>query len=171
MPRIIHKPDTKKNVNSQLVEELARELKSARRFGQPLIEETEFTTKAIKVYVIWDRWDRIADTDRSETILQAYEKAEGKEYRDRVTLAIGVTVPEAHELGMVPFGLEPSPSLKPAALKKCHQAMRSLGASDLMSDRGPELWLASREDAEAARRELMKLVPEGDWLLTKEIST
>src|SRR3982751_6355745 len=86
-----------------LVERLVDELKSNRQSGQPLIEEEEFPTKKLRVNVIWDEWDRVPLEDRTATILRAYEQAEGREFRDRVALASGLTVPEAHGAGMFPY--------------------------------------------------------------------
>src|SRR5271168_414777 len=86
-----------------LVARLANELKSDRPSGQPVIEEEEFPTKKLRVNVIWDEWDRVPLEDRTATILRAYEVAEGREYRDRIALASGLTVPEAHATGMLPY--------------------------------------------------------------------
>src|SRR3989440_13098210 len=86
-----------------LVERLVEELKSDRQAGQPVIEEEEFPTGKLRVNVIWDAWDRVPLEDRTATILRAYEQAEGPEYRDRIALASGLTVPEAHAAGMLPY--------------------------------------------------------------------
>src|SRR6266404_1083831 len=86
-----------------LVERLVDELKSNRQSGQPVIEEEEFPTRKLRVNVIWDEWDRVPLEDRTATILRAYEQAEGAEYRDRIALASGLTVSEAHAAGMLPY--------------------------------------------------------------------
>src|SRR5258708_10837394 len=91
-----------------LVERLADELKSDRQSGQPMIEEEEFPTKKLRVNVIWDEWDRVPLEDRTATILRAYEQAEGPESRDRIALASGLTVPEAHAAGMLPVQVFPA---------------------------------------------------------------
>lgn len=168
MPRIKRGPERKRGLHPHLVQELAQELRSAKQLGQPRIEETEFETKAVRVSVIWDKWDRVADLDRSDVILQAYEQVEGKAYRDRITLAIGLTIPEAQELGALPYRIEPAPSTDAKILDKCHEAMREIGASDLFASATPELWLATKEDAEAARELLRKRVPQAEWLLSWE---
>src|SRR5262249_49618193 len=84
-------------------EELASELKSNRESGQPLIEEQEFPTGKIRVTVIWDKWHRMPLEDRTAVILRAYDLAEGPGFRDKIALASGLTVPEAHAPGMLPF--------------------------------------------------------------------
>src|SRR5215813_7448841 len=86
-----------------LVERLVDELKSNRQSGQPMIEEEEFPTRKLRVNVIWDEWDRVPLEDRTATILRAYEQAEGRDYRDRIALASGLTIPEAHAAGMLPY--------------------------------------------------------------------
>jgi hypothetical protein len=86
-----------------LVERLVDELKSERSSGQPLIEEEEFPTKKLRVNVIWDEWERVPLEDRTATIFRAYEQAEGQEYAERIALASGLTVPEAHAAGMLPY--------------------------------------------------------------------
>src|SRR5262245_8396952 len=110
MPRIMKGRDSaQRKVNQELVGLLASELKSNRAFGQPRIEEEVFPkTNLIKVNVIWDRWHNTPDADRTEIILRAYEQVEGKDYRDRITLAGGFTFPEAHEMGHLPYQILPA---------------------------------------------------------------
>src|SRR5947209_5250878 len=87
-----------------LVEELANELKHDRESGQPVIDEQHFpTTDKIRVNVLWDKWDDVPHEDRADIILRAYGTAEGKESRDKIALAVGLTFPEAYESGMLPF--------------------------------------------------------------------
>ena len=76
--------------------DLVRELLRPRDFGQPLIEEEEFPrTGLLMVTVIWDRWAGVSDRNRSSAILGAYETAKGVEYRNRIAVALGLTVAEA----------------------------------------------------------------------------
>jgi len=95
--------DPPRHTVGKLVAQLAEELKSDRPSGQPFIEEEEFPTKKLRVNVLWDEWDRVPLEERTATILRAYEEAEGREYRDRIALASGLTVPEAHAAGMLPY--------------------------------------------------------------------
>ena len=65
-----------------LLAELVEELKAGREFGQPRIEEEEFPrTHLKKVTVIWDKWEGVPDQERVETILRAYQQADGKLYQ------------------------------------------------------------------------------------------
>src|SRR5271168_644509 len=115
-----------------LVERLVDELKSERPSGQPLIVEEEFPSKKLRVNVIWDEWDCVPLEDRTATILRAYEQAEGPESRDRIALASGLTVPEAHAAGMLP--VQTFPAVRkgdPVTLDQCRQALIAEGASIL----------------------------------------
>src|SRR6516165_11120824 len=153
MPLIRRVPNPA-HVHADLVKALQDEIRNPRESGQPRIEETEFPSSSIRVTVIWDKWHGIPDEVRPEVILSAYEAVKGKAYRDRITLAIGLTVPEARELGMLPYGLYLSPALRsgdPSMIEQCHRAMRAEGASDLFDSGGPELWLATEEEAEACK--------------------
>jgi hypothetical protein len=154
------------------VRELASELRSDRQFGQPRVEETEFSTGAVRVYVVWDKWEGVPDKDRIGVILDAYEQAEGKEYRDRITLSAGWTFPEARELGLVLYRVELSPTARsssPELLAQYHEALRRMGASDLFDSEGPELWVGTWEEAEACRERLRKEFPGSDWLISREM--
>src|SRR3954452_20831119 len=91
-----------------LAEQLADELKSNRPSGQPMIEEQLFPSGTIRATVVWDKWDRIPLEDRTAVILRAYQLAEGCDYRDKIALASGLTVPEAHAAGMLPFQIIPA---------------------------------------------------------------
>jgi hypothetical protein len=157
-----------------LVERLADELKSARQTGQPLIEEEEFPTKKLRVNVIWDEWDRIPLEDRTATILRAYEKAEGREYRDRIALASGLTVPEAHAAGMLPYQVIAAVRQgDPVTADQCRTALIEEGASILFGEDSPQLRFSTEGEAEAARKRLAERLPNSEpvWVITKEAGT
>src|SRR5262249_32378380 len=126
MPRIQRRLDEPRRVRfPDLLAELAKELKNARETGQPLIEEQVFPkTNAVRVTVIWDTWEAVSDDDRYNILLQAYEEVEGKAFRDRIALAIGLTVPEAAESGLLPFQI--LTALRrgdPVTREQCREAM------------------------------------------------
>jgi hypothetical protein len=157
-----------------LVARLVDELKSARPSGQPVIEEEEFPTGKLRVNVIWDDWDRIPLEDRTATILRAYEQAEGRDYRDRIALASGLTVPEAHAAGMLPYQV--IVALRkgdPVTLDQCHRALIEEGASRLFGEGSPQLRFATEEEVEAARKRLAQRLPQSEpvWVVTKEVGT
>jgi len=155
-----------------LVERLVDELKSERRSGQPIIDEEEFPTKKLRVNVIWDEWERVPLEDRTGTILRAYEQAEDRDYADRIALASGLTVPEAHTAGMLPFqiiaAIRKSDTVTP---EQCRKALIDEGASILFGAEQPQLRFATEDDAEAARKRLAERLPDSAevWVITKEV--
>ncbi len=161
-----------RTTNGDLAERLAEELRSERESGQPVIDEQEFPTGKIRVTVIWDEWDHLSLEDRTAVILRAYDQAEGRPYRERIALASGLTMPEAHAAGMLPFQI--IPALRkgdPVTLKQCHGVMTEEGASTLLDAEKPQLRFATEEDAEAARLRLARHLPDSDqvWVVTQEI--
>jgi hypothetical protein len=159
-------------VTGNLIERLADELRNNREFGQPVIDEQEFPTGGIRVTVIWDEWGHLPLEDRTTVILRAYELAEGRSYRERIALASGLTVPEAHAAGMLPFQI--IPALRkgdPVTLEQCHRAMIEEGASTLLGEDKPQLRFASEEEAEAARKRLAQRLPKSEevWVITQEV--
>ena len=60
-----------------------------RQVRQPFIYEQSFTTGKIRVLVIWDDWKDLPLEERTNIILAAVEKADGRDYRTRVALASG----------------------------------------------------------------------------------
>ncbi len=156
----------------ELVDRLVAELRKDRKSGQPVIDEREFASGKLLVNVIWDEWDHLPLEDRTSVILRAYELAEGREYRDRVALASGLTVPEAHAAGMLPFQI--LPALRrgdKVTAEQCRQAMIEEGASILLEADKPQLRFATEEDAEGARSRLVERLPESEpvWLISREV--
>ncbi len=176
MPRKQRRLDEPSRLETDdLVEKLADELRQKREFGQPVVDEEMFPSGKIRVVVIWDEWERLPSAeDRTATILQAYERAEGPEYRDRIALATGLTVPEACAAGMLPF--EVSPALRrddPVTLEQCQNAMIAEGASTLFAPNTIKLRFATQEDAEAACRRLIRHLPGSEqvWAIGKDVGT
>lgn len=158
--------------NNSLAAKLAAELKSDRDFGQPLIHEQEYPTKRARATVIWDEWDKVPFEDRPAIILRAYELALGKEARDRIALANGLTVPEAAAAGLLPYQvIAARRETDPVGLEDVRNAMIEQGASQL----GPEglitLRFATREEAEACIERLTKALPASApiWIIASDI--
>lgn len=174
MPRIQRRLDEDHRSRfPALLAELAKELKNAREAGQPLIEEQVFPkTNAVRVTVIWDKWEPVPDEDRFHTILQAYEEVEGKAFRERIALAIGLTVPEAAEAGLLPFQI--TTALRrgdPVTAEQCREAMIVQGASVLLDPEKPQLRFATEEEAEACRQRLIRQLPGSGpvWIITSDV--
>jgi hypothetical protein len=161
--------------SDDLVKELADELRQKRESGQPVVDEETFPSGKIRVVVIWDKWERVPNAeDRTATILQAYDCAEGTEFRDRIALATGLTVPEAYAAGMLPF--EVSTALRetdPVTSEQCKQAMIAEGASQLFGHDVVKLRFATLEEAKAACDRLIRRLPGSEpvWLIGQEVGS
>jgi hypothetical protein len=158
-------------VGGGLAERLAEELRADRASGQPVILEQEFPNGNLRVTVIWDEWDQQPLESRSSIILRAYELAEGRGQRDKIALASGLTIPEAHAAGMLPFQIIPALREGDAVTAdECHQAMIAEGASVLLDPRKPQLRFASEAEAHAARERLQErlLNSRPVWVINEE---
>ena len=171
MPRKVRSPEiSKPRRNPRLVEDLAGELRSSRESGQPRIEEEHFKTGSIRVVVLWDRWDHVSQEERSDVIIEAYRAVEGEEFAGRLALVNGLTIPEAQASGMLPIRL--IAALReddPATPAQCRQALIEEGASTLLDDDDPQLWFATEEEAEEARKRLSARLPGSEpcWVVIK----
>lgn len=164
-------PHVVKHVN--LVEALVNELRANRLSGQPFIKEQEFPkTHALRVSVLWDKWQNVSDEDRYEAVMQAYEQAEGKAFKDRIAFAITLTIPEAYESGLLPFQVVAMHRRDdPVSLEQCRRAMLDEGASELFGPELIQLRFESREEAEAAVERLKKALPGSEpiWAVTEDL--
>ena len=148
-----------RRTDENLVDRLVEELKGGGESAQPIIDEEEFSSGLLRITVIWDDWDRLPPENRTSTILRAYEVAD-QPLRERITLASGLTVPEAYAAGRMPYRIIPAwRTGDPVTLEQCREAMIDEGASTLFSPENPRLLFATREDAEAARARLGERLP------------
>jgi hypothetical protein len=173
MPRTRRSLDDRKQVRFPgLVAELVAELRNARESGQPVIEEIIFPgTKALRVTVVWDKWDTVPDKDRAETVAEAYRQVEGDEFRSRISLLDALTVPEAVEAGLLPYRV--LPLLRkgdPVTAEQCREAMLAEGGSTLASPDCPQLCFATEAEAAACVRRLVARLPASEqvWAVTRE---
>jgi len=175
MPRIIRGlEDQPKPQYPDLVAELVSELREGSPYGQPMIHELRFPeTNAVRTTIIWDKWAEIPDEDRVATILEAYEEAEGADFRGRIALAMGLTVPEAHDVGLLPFQVVAARrDSDKVTSEQCRRAMVEVGASTIAGPDRPMLRYATLAEAEEAVRRLVDILPQSDqiWVITQEVS-
>jgi len=172
MPRKkLSNEDQPSKANCDLAETLVKELKRDNEWGQPTIYEQQYVTGKLSVIVIWDAWDHVPLEERTATILHAYEVAEDIEYRNRIALANGLTVPEAHAAGMLNYRIIPAVRAgDPVTEEQVRAVMCVQGASTLLDPNHPQLRFRSKEDAEACRRRLIERLPGSDaiWLIDRE---
>lgn len=103
MPRI-HKKPRQHPAHDALVQEIVHHLRAAEGDALPeqprIIEEQVSRSPALRVFVIWDRWEEIADErERNEIILEAYERALGRETMAHIAVVRGLTSRMALEIG------------------------------------------------------------------------
>ncbi len=172
MPRKMLRDQAPRPMSGDLVTRLAVELKSHRETGQPVVYEQEFDGARIRTTVIWDDWERLSLEDRTSVILEAYAQAEGPEYRTRIVLASGLTVPEAESAGMLPFQIITALRRDDSVtLEECRQAMIDVGASTLLDPQLPQLRFATREEADTTLKELVQRLPNSEpvWVISQDV--
>ncbi len=172
MPRLI-RPMPQFNVQREgLVDDLAKELRSPRKFGQPIVIEDPVAGGDRRlIHVIWDAWEGCPREQRTAIIQAAYQRAFGEEYQDKISLAIGITVPEAVAMGMLPYEVRPARRLAPKAPsgEQYRQAMLDAGGSTLSDSAWPTLRCATLEDAQATYDHLQQILPNSHWVVVEEV--
>jgi hypothetical protein len=140
--------------------------------GQPIIlEDGSANGESVRVQVVWDRWEAVPGELRSAIILEAYATALGDAYRQKIKLALGVTVPEAVEVGLLPFQIIPARRKGGEPSQEAYRkVMIDAGASLLFGEDRPQLRFASIEDAEVATERLQEMLPNSRWIITQEVS-
>jgi hypothetical protein len=80
---------------------LAKEWRKNTQDAQPviLIEKTG-PYRSLHIYVVWDKWEGVSQIERSEIIMDAYERIHDLETALEVTLAMGLTPEEADSMGI-----------------------------------------------------------------------
>jgi hypothetical protein len=173
MPRKKQGPEeSPRRLPGELVEQLANELKNNRESGQPLIYEQEFPSGKSRVTVLWDKWDRLPLENRTAVILRACELAEGADARARIGLASGLTFPEAHAAGMLPYQVFPAVrKTDPVTPDACRQAMLEEGASTLFEPNTAQLRFATEEEAASCVARLSRRLPESEpvWVIIRDV--
>ncbi len=80
---------------------LVEELTNPRSSGEPVIFlEGDGVRSGYHLFVVWNEWANLHQRQRSELILDAFEKARGSEESLKVTLAMGLTRSEALQAGL-----------------------------------------------------------------------
>jgi hypothetical protein len=172
MPRHIITSVPRSPKHEKLVKKLVQEFSATSPNLQPLILEERITaTQSRHVRVIWDAWKDLRDEQRSDVIVEAYQQAEGEEAAGQITIAEGVTVPEALALGLLPFKVVPAPKKAekvPAAAYE--EAIAEETRNTLLGVRAKELRYSRLEDAEAARARLAEALPGSSWATVQEVA-
>lgn len=154
-----------------LVGDLVGELREPRPFGQPIILDDQTPeTNSRRLHVIWDRWESCPRPIRPDVITEAFRRVFGWGHSDpQITLALGVTVPEAAGIGLVPFEVAPVVPKGEPLPEAYRSAMISAGASMLFRGERPVLRCAAIEDAQAAVDFLQGQLPGSRWTVIREV--
>ena len=88
--------------HDRFVAELARHLTGAPDLPEfpKIVEEEVRLSDNFRVYVSWDDWASVPETERSVIILEAYRQARGMPEMLRISVAMGLTPMEAKQLGI-----------------------------------------------------------------------
>lgn len=154
-------------INHNLVENLSQQLIDDYQVAQPLIYEYELRGGLLRAIVVWDKWLSLPLEERTAIILAAY-KSQGHE---NIALASGLTIPEAVALGLLRFRVIPTLRKSDGISQEtCWETMRSVGASGLFDVNQPQLYFATRSEAEQTIVELVKRLPGTDeiWTIVQE---
>ena len=160
-----------KRPREQYVDQLATEIQEkVTTDPRPTIFEVPMDESGTyHIIVVWDEWEDIPLDERASIVTEAYAiydagRAPEDAIAPRITAAIGATVDEVIQLGLLPYQIVPTRKGYWGALpEKVRQAMVDKGAIELPGGHDPYLAFPSRQMAEEAFRHLTENVPEGHW--------
>ncbi|WP_459558188.1 hypothetical protein [Lacunimicrobium album] len=125
------------------------------------LEEGESTD----VLVVWDKWQNVGSSDRSEIIRDACHDVEPNM---KISLALGVTYAEAIEQRLLLYSVLPMVKRGEVDREKLTEAMMSLGGFRLENGK-IDLRFPTMELAEQAHRTLVDNIPNGYWSIVQEL--
>lgn len=172
MPVVETQPPGRTPQEDALLEELIAELREPHPSGQPLVEIRQMSRGGAKhVYVIWDKWDSCPPESRSSLIRDAFAAVKGDEFERAIAIAIAATVPEAAELGLLPYEVKPFRwyQLDEPTRGIATQALIAEGASRLSSSWLPSLRYRTEREAEEAVERLRQRAPSIDWGVVRTV--
>src|SRR5207244_1191951 len=120
---------------------------------QPVIEIRAMPRGGARhVHVIWDRWEGCPPENRAGIIRDAFKAARGEEYESSLVIAAGATVPEAADIGLLPFEVKPYKwyKLEGDLLQRARAALIEERGSVLGSPFLPQLRFATDRQADEA---------------------
>ena len=82
---------------------LHNEWTKPKKRGQPLIISEGTKNEPVHLYVIWDKWGELSQTERLEIIMDVMDNLTGKDRLpddSPVTVAMGLTTEEAKRMGI-----------------------------------------------------------------------
>ena len=148
-----------------LLDELVAELRAPHPSGQPIIQIKQMGRGSLRhVFVIWDKWHDCPPETRGQIVREAFAAVEGDEYEKSIAITIPATVPEAAEIGLLPFEVRPlGEGFRPAAGGPAGEALLREGASVLGSPAVPVLRFATEREAAESLARLKVAAPDTEW--------
>jgi len=153
----------------QLLQDLKKEWRNPKESGLPIIiQEITFTTKSVRLYVIWDRWLNLPRDIRTQMIEEAYREIH-IDSQSKITLIIGYDVEEAINVGLLPYKIECRlKSSEKETYEKCRQALLQFGA---WQRRGQlELRFADEKNARKVYVDLQQQCQGPFWTFVIEVN-
>jgi hypothetical protein len=168
MPIHTRLPAQKGPKEQELLRHLVEELKQPRDIGQPIIlEDSTPETRSIRVTVVWDRWEDCPRELRAGIIVDAYNEAGGEDIGRQIKLALGITVPEAVTMGLLPWEVRPLNAAGQPLNRvdpEYRKAMTEMGAFQRFGRDRLDLRVATLEDAQATIERLQERLPGSKWM-------
>jgi hypothetical protein len=162
----IHSARTSASRVSGLTRTLVNSLKSARPGLQPIVYEDHFReTGTYHVLVIWDKFKGVSSVNRTNLILDAYERTNPARV-PKISVALGMTPSEAIDIGMLPFAVisvAKKGEVDEAKMKKLLLESGAVKTAD-----GLQLRFRSLDDAQQSYRRIQKVLPGPFWALSQE---
>jgi hypothetical protein len=162
--------DARTENDETVLGELIHELQSPRATGQPLIEVRNMSRGGLRhVYVIWDRWEECRPEVRAAIVREAFATVKGADYEKSIATTVSASVPEAVELGLLPYEVKPVKLLADGDVAAARRALLAEGASVLRPYPShapgalPALHFPTEQQAEAAVARLTAATPQLDW--------
>jgi hypothetical protein len=146
---------------------------AARIAGEPsatepyIIQDRVPQTHSRHVVVIWDAWDEMDRTARSQIIADAFRQTG---IRDNLTVALGLTQQEAMSMGYLPYQIIANWKKGDGerAFKALRKAVREAPGVHVRTGASEQLRYPSLEHAQDAYRHLSAVVQGPYWAIVKE---
>lgn len=102
MPIRPFKLEPRSSSAAALVERLVEEWRNpSDKAPEPIIMVKDSRPKGgVELYVVWSEWATLDQQERSEIIMFAYEQLASEDDAAAVTVALGLTRPEAQRMGI-----------------------------------------------------------------------
>ncbi len=151
-------PELKAAIQEQLIKELSGEFTP----DGPVIFEIPFDGRGrIDVLVIWDAWEDVDFSDRSDIILYAYQTVT----KAHIAQAMGFTYEEALVDRVLPYAVVPKVR---ADVDEGELKAAMLAEGGFVRDSGKvSLRFPTMLMAEAAHERLVETLPKGYWSITQ----